>query len=112
MSIGAVSYEFDEDSLHNFEAIAIEDQCGLRLAPFLQGLREGSIKALTAAWWICRWRQDKSLRFQDMKFPLAEFNVDLVATPLDTADAELDDEEAGLDEDDGEPGDPKDEPVS
>lgn len=98
--MSGLEFIFDEDDLLNTEAIAIEASAGLTYFQFLRGLRSGSVTALTAAWWICRRRQDKSLRFDQMEFPLIDFISDVyLESEEESGDADDGDDEE--DEDDG-----------
>ena len=84
-------FEFDTDRLLNVECIAIEKATRLTVDQWQAGLNSGSAVAITALVWVLRKRQEPTLRYEDVAFPMSSFEP----LPEPEADEDLEDETGG-----------------
>ena len=70
-------WTFDEESMRNTEAIALQKTTGMRWAELTGGLYIGNPEAITALIWLCRRRAgvpDADNRYSQLDFDLADFD--------------------------------------
>jgi hypothetical protein len=70
------TYEFDQDSMTNLDAMALEDVTGWGLRTFGEKLADGSGRALTFLVWLVRSRTEPGLKFDEVEFSLARLDLD------------------------------------
>jgi hypothetical protein len=71
-------YDFEPSKLMSAEAEAIEDLKGVKwdsFEEFGQLFLKGNSKAHRAALWIMKYRKDRSVRFEDLSYPLEALRI-------------------------------------
>lgn len=82
VTLGPECWTFDEESMRNTEAIALQKTTGMRWAQLTGGLYIGNAEAITALVWLCRRRAgvpDADNRYSQLDFDLRDFDWE----PLD-----------------------------
>jgi hypothetical protein len=81
-------YEFDQNKLALFEALAIKKELGLTVAGMQAGMRDLDPEALIAVVWLSKKRAGEAVRIQDIDFDVMELigTFRHVQPPGETAD--------------------------
>ena len=71
------TWDFDEESMRNVEAIALQKSTGLKWQELLAGLFTSDPAAITALVWLCKRRAgvpDAENRYSQLEFDLRDFD--------------------------------------
>jgi hypothetical protein len=82
---GDEKFEFSPKDILNVEAIAVKRKTGLDFQPWMEALSRFEAEAMTALVWVAKKRQDPTLRFEDVSFPLG--SIDFEMTPEEEQEA-------------------------
>ncbi len=85
LKLGEQEWDFDTDKWRNDEIMAVERELGCSMAEFADQLNRGYMSAVTAAIWIYKRRENPKLRFAEVRFTMAEFDLVLDRDELRTA---------------------------
>ena len=88
---GEEKWEISPDDILNVEAIAIKKKTGLDFKPWLEAMAAFDTEALTAFVWIAKKRQDPTMRYEDVTFPLSSIDFEMT----DEEKEKYEDEAAG-----------------
>ena len=73
---GDEKFEISPKDILNIEAIAVKKKTGLDFQPWMEALSEFQAEAVTAFVWIAKKRQDPTLKFEDVNFPLGSVDFE------------------------------------
>lgn len=76
ITVDGKAYDFDEESMLNTEAMALEAAMGMPTQQWSELLQKGSVSALTGLVWLVRRREEPALRFSEVEFALAKLVFD------------------------------------
>ena len=74
---GDDKWEFSPQDILNVEAIAVKKKIGLDFQPWMQALASFDAEALTALVWVARKRQEPTLKYEDVSFPLGSIDFEM-----------------------------------
>lgn len=73
--INGIEVKMDPRELSNWDLIAIQKACGLRMKELADGLSSMDMEALTALLWSSRRKDEPALRYQDVTFLLGDMTA-------------------------------------
>jgi hypothetical protein len=74
---GGDKWEISPDTILNVEAIMVKRKIGLDFQPWMEALQSFNAEAVTALVWIARKRQEPTVKFEDISFPLGSIDFEL-----------------------------------
>lgn len=76
LTVGADTYDFDDNSMLNTEAIQLKKVTGLGVREFGAGLNDFDPTAVTALVWLARNRAGDAVRYSDVVFDMATVKLE------------------------------------
>lgn len=76
ITVAGQVYEYDPERLLNTEAIALQRHTGFTPPEFGERLGKGDAIAMTGLVWLLWRREGKHVRWEDVEFDFADFQVD------------------------------------
>jgi len=90
ITVNGTQYEFDQNSLTNREAMAIEKVTGWTFTEWAAKMGDGSAVALTAMIWTIQRREDPKVKFDEVEFSYADLEAELEVVDEGEGPRELD----------------------